>query len=214
MEIRLAYGNAGITIDVPEWVRMDRFGLTSSDQSVTRDTLTREFTAGGGQRLIDCAAPLIVVNDGYRHTPTAEVLACIDACDRSVLDRADFLVATGTHPAPTDNHLATIFGDLLARVRDRVTWHDARDVAAMEVVGSDSFGEAVYLNRAISGHDLVYVIGSVEPHYFAGFTGGRKSLFPGLTDLATIERNHNLANSLRAAPLKLQGNPVAEHLQS
>ena len=75
-------------------------------------------------------------------------------------------------------------------------------------------GGEVYVNRLIIEADRIFIIGSVEPHYFAGFTGGCKSLFPGLTDLATIERNHNLANSLQAAPMKIEGNPVAEHLWS
>jgi nickel-dependent lactate racemase len=70
------------------------------------------------------------------------------------------------------------------------------------------------VNRRVLEHDPIIVIGSVEPHYFAGYTGGRKSIFPGLTDLATIERNHNLANSMDVAPMKLAGNPVEEHLQS
>jgi nickel-dependent lactate racemase len=80
------------------------------------------------------------------------------------------------------------------------------------MLGTDSFQGEVWLNRQIKESQATIIIGSVEPHYFAGFTGGRKSIFPGLTDLATIERNHNLANSLDAAPLKLEGNPVAEHL--
>lgn len=72
----------------------------------------------------------------------------------------------------------------------------------------------MWLNRKVLEAPAVIVIGSVEPHYFAGFTGGRKSLFPGLTDFETIERNHNLAVSLACRPLRLEGNPVAEHLDN
>jgi nickel-dependent lactate racemase len=81
-------------------------------------------------------------------------------------------------------------------------------------LGKDRFGEEVRVNRAVLEHAHVLVIGSVEPHYFAGYTGGRKAIFPGLADFETIARNHNLANSLEAAPLRLRGNPVAEHLDS
>jgi nickel-dependent lactate racemase len=124
------------------------------------------------------------------------------------------VIATGIHGSPTDNHLIEIFGPLLDRVRSRVAWHDARDILSMRAVGNDSFGETVYLNDAVFQADTVLAIGSVEPHYFAGYTGGRKSLFPGLCDFATTERNHNLANSLDAQPMRLDGNPVAEHLAS
>jgi nickel-dependent lactate racemase len=82
----------------------------------------------------------------------------------------------------------------------------------MTLVGRDRFNCEVFLNSAVLRAGQVIAIGSVEPHYFAGYTGGRKSIFPGLTDLATVERNHNLANSLEAAPLKLAENPMAEHL--
>ena len=77
---------------------------------------------------------------------------------------------------------------------------------------TDSQGQDFYLNKKIFEYDAVFIINSVEPHYFAGFTGGRKSLVPGLADFETIERNHNLANSLACMPLKLKGNPMAEHL--
>jgi nickel-dependent lactate racemase len=82
----------------------------------------------------------------------------------------------------------------------------------MVVVGTDHFGKEARINRLAVDSKAILVISSVEPHYFAGYTGGRKSFFPGLADLATVERNHNLANSLDAAPLRLAGNPVAEHL--
>ena len=84
----------------------------------------------------------------------------------------------------------------------------------MESIGEDQFGEEVFINSMLDQAESLCVISSVEPHYFAGFTGGRKSFFPGLTDLATIERNHNLANSLEAQPMRIAGNPVAEHMEN
>ncbi|MBD3257756.1 DUF2088 domain-containing protein [candidate division GN15 bacterium] len=214
MEIRLAYGKEGLTLDVPDHIEIDRFGLTAVDQPVTFDHFSKLVRQAGIDRLFDAEAPLVIVNDGYRNTPTARMQEWLDAIDNTFLDRASFLIATGTHAAPTDEHLEAIFGRLLQRVRPRVTYHDCRDLESMRPVGTDSFGQDAYLNARYLDADPVLVINSVEPHYFAGFTGGRKSLFPGLTDLATVERNHNLANSLEAQPLRLDGNPVAEHLDS
>jgi nickel-dependent lactate racemase len=58
----------------------------------------------------------------------------------------------------------------------------------------------------------VVVIGSVEPHYFAGYTGGRKSFLPGVASYKTIEMNHKLALSDNAKSLALEGNPVHEDM--
>jgi nickel-dependent lactate racemase len=58
----------------------------------------------------------------------------------------------------------------------------------------------------------VLVIGSIEPHYFAGYTGGRKSFLPGIASYRTIEMNHKLALDSRARSLHLKGNPVNEDM--
>lgn len=158
-------------------------------------------------------ASLVVVNDGYRNTPTPLILQWLDRLDPEFLDRASFLIATGTHDAPTEEHYHRIFGPFHDRVQRRTSYHDCQDRNSMVRFTDDPLGGAVLVNRAVLGDRPVLIIGSVEPHYFAGYTGGRKSIFPGLVDLATTERNHNLASSMSAAPLKLAGNPVAEHLQ-
>ncbi len=156
-------------------------------------------------------ADLIIVNDAYRPTPTALI---IDWLTRLAIlnEKTKFLVATGTHSAPDDKQLEKIFGVTGRKFRERIVVHDCRDYSQMEEVGLDS-QSPVYLNRHFMYAEKVVAISSVEPHYFAGFTGGRKSIFPGLCDYDSTVRNHNLAVSPEAAPMKLQGNPVENHLQ-
>jgi len=76
------------------------------------------------------------------------------------------------------------------------------------IIGETSYNNAVYLNSALDDFEKLVVINSVEPHYFAGFTGGRKSFIPGVAKYETIERNHRLALDESAQVLKLEGNPV------
>ena len=211
MEIRLAYGETGVTLDVPDTVKVDRYGLTTVNQPVTAEQFERRLKETGGMDYL-AGTPLVLVNDGFRATPTARVLSWIDGIDHAFLDRARFLIATGSHAEPVDSHLETIFGPHLSRVRGRLYFHSARDREAMRQIGMDEFDFPVWLNELALEAEKIIIIGSVEPHYFAGYTGGRKALFPGVCDLATIERNHNMANSLEAQPLRLKGNPVAEHL--
>lgn len=213
MTIELAYGGARIPVEIPEGVTVDRFSSDSDRRPVSFDEFTSLWDATAGARF-RTGSPLVVVNDGYRHTPTARLLEWIDRRDSTLLDRARFLIATGAHAAPSEEHLQTIFGKALDRVRSRVIVHLATDQSSLRPVGTDQFDQPAYIHRLVMEAESILVIGSVEPHYFAGYTGGRKSFFPGLCDLATIERNHNLASSLECRPLRLRGNPVAEHLDT
>lgn len=203
-----------MTIELPAHASVDEFAASMVEQPVDFAAFAREFKTSGAEQFLSASSLLFIVNDGYRHTPTSQVLDWLDQLSSDVLDRAHFLIATGSHKPPTEAHYRGIFGAQFERVWPRVHYHVAADLNTMVKVGVDSFGGDVYVNRLIQEFDRIAIIGSVEPHYFAGYTGGRKAIFPGVCDLATTERNHNLANSLDAMPLRLKGNPVAEHLQS
>jgi len=142
--------------------------------------------------------PVILVNDASRPTPAhlPDVLAELWALSGR---RAELVVATGTHR-----------GDL-ARERDRlgglpVALHDADDAAAHVELDGWAF------DRRVAAADLVVALGSVEPHYFAGWSGAHKTATVGVWDRATTERNHRLALEPGARPRALEGNPLHEDL--
>lgn len=153
---------------------------------------------------------LVIVNDGTRPTPTRFILDAIG----EDLDRADvsFLVATGSHRGPTEKEYSFIFGSWYERFRNRVYVHDGHAMDQMDYYGRTSRGTELYLNKLVSKAGKVLVIGSVEPHYFAGYTGGRKAFLPGVAAFCSIEQNHKLALSPSACTLALEGNPVHEDL--
>jgi lactate racemase len=213
-EITLAYGSKPLRLTLPSHVQVDEFKASRVTRPIQFEQFRAEFEQSNGRPLLQSDRLLFVVNDAYRHTPTPLVLDWLEQLVPGVTNGADFIVATGSHEPPTEPQLHSIFGHHLARIQQRVSWHVATAAGSMQSIGRDALRQEVFLNRAALDHDAVVVVGSVEPHYFAGFTGGRKSIFPGLIDLATIERNHNLANSLEAMPLRLKGNPVHEHLKS
>ncbi|MDF1545769.1 MAG: lactate racemase domain-containing protein [bacterium] len=213
MSVRLAYGDTLIDLSVPQQVRVQEFSPKAADHPLSFEEFKDLFMRCDGVDKLSAPTLLFVVNDGHRSTPTIAILEWIDQIDTAVLDSAEFLIATGTHSHPTPAHFNSIFGQLYERVKSRVHVHDARDYDSMVKVGEDPLGGDVWIDRRFVEAERVIVISSAEPHYFAGYSGGRKSFFPGLTDLATVERNHNLANSLDCAPLKLFGNPMSEHLE-
>ncbi|MBF0549013.1 MAG: nickel-dependent lactate racemase [Deltaproteobacteria bacterium] len=154
---------------------------------------------------------LVVINDATRPTPTAEVLTALRRA--FPLAGFDLLVATGTHGPPTEEEYQKLLGPLYPVLRNRVQAHQSRDDTTMGKIGQTSAGTPVSINRRFLNARRVLIIGSVEPHYFAGFTGGFKGIVPGLASFETIRLNHELAMSLDAAPTKLTGNPVYADIQ-
>lgn len=151
---------------------------------------------------------LFIVNDGTRPTPTALILELLSK--RMDLKKARYIVATGAHRAPNEEEFNFIFGDLYEELKERIIIHDARKEEEMVHIGTTSNGTEMWVNENAYNAGCLIPIGSVEPHYFGGFTGGRKSFLPGVAGYKTIEQNHKMALKPGAKALKLKGNPVHE----
>ncbi|MGB5106769.1 MAG: lactate racemase domain-containing protein [Candidatus Zixiibacteriota bacterium] len=152
---------------------------------------------------------LIVVNDCFRPTPTAQILRPIEKF--IPFESTKVLVATGLHPAKTSVNLENQFGALAGRIEPILHLHDAGDESNLSDFGK---GEShVRLNKLFDWCDSILIIGSVEPHYFAGFTGGRKIILPGCSSFADVEQNHAFAIDEHSQPLKRTGNPVYDDIQ-
>jgi nickel-dependent lactate racemase len=179
-------------------------------RQVLRQALARPLGAESLEDFIALRRNLMVlVNDSTRPTPTSLVLEEI----APHLDREgiSFLVATGIHRAPTEEELRHIFGRFLDKFRGRIFVHDARRDEMLHL-GTSRNGTEMIVNRRVAEADGLLIVSSVEPHYFAGYTGGRKSLLPGVAAYKTIEQNHRLALRAEAQALRLQGNPVHEDM--
>jgi nickel-dependent lactate racemase len=213
MQIMINYGGNKLTLELPDDIAYDEYKYYSDGKCVNAETFRQRLAMAENNRFAVEEADLFVVNDAYRPTPTGIVLDWLEKAGK-INNQTKFLISTGCHQAPKQQQLQQIFGEVYESIKDRIFAHDARDVNSMVQIGKDEFGGEVLLNRHFLKAEKVVIIGSVEPHYFAGFTGGRKSIFPGLCDYRTIVRNHELATSLKAAPMKLDGNPVDEHFRS
>jgi nickel-dependent lactate racemase len=100
------------------------------------------------------------------------------------------LVATGFHRIMTEDELRARFTDAIVDTQT-VLVHDARDAASMEYFGVMPSGGELWLNREALLADLVISEGFIEPHFFAGYSGGRKSVLPGIASEKTVFFNHN-----------------------
>ena len=152
---------------------------------------------------------VFIVNDGTRPTPTAKVLDALSK--RMDLRKARYLIATGTHRDMTEEEYNNVFGSHYQELKDRIVVHDAKKSECV-YLGDAKSGTPMEVNKVAVDADRMVIITSVEPHYFAGYTGGRKSFLPGVASFRTVEANHKLAMSKAAQSLALEGNPVHEDM--
>lgn len=148
---------------------------------------------------------IIIVNDNTRSTPTSKVLDYVYPVLRN--RKIKFIVACGSHPSPGEEGLQFIFGKHLNEIRDKIHIHDAKRDQFISL-GKDGYGNALEVSKIVNEAPSIITISSVEPHYFAGFMGGRKSFLPGVSSYQTIESNHSLSLSPLATTLNLENNPV------
>ena len=152
--------------------------------------------------------PLVIVNDSQRHTPTPHVLDLFPTLD------LNYIVATGTHRAPDREGLKYIFGKHLDRIKpDNIYIHDSQAYAEHTDYGTSTRGTDILIDDRVAEAEDIIIIGSIEPHYFAGYTGGRKGILPGVSAYSTVEHNHSFALDPNAMVLKLNGNPVHEDME-
>ncbi len=119
------------------------------------------------------------------------------------------LIATGCHRGTSREELVNKFGEEIV-ARERIVVHDCDDIANMVLVDTLPSGGRLLANRIAAEADLLVSEGFIEPHFFAGFSGGRKSVLPGVCARETVMYNHN-AGFIRD-PLSrtgvLDGNPI------
>jgi len=213
MLLKLPYGEGGtLKADIPDH---NLAGIVGPHEvHAAPDEIERALTKPVGGRSLESFLEggkdiVVIINDGTRPTPTAKVL---DALGKHMdLARARYLIATGAHRSPTDNEMRFIFGDHLEDLKDRVVVHDAR-LSPCVHLGVSKNGTDMDVNAIAVNADRLLIITSVEPHYFAGYTGGRKSFLPGVAAFHTIEQNHQLAMKKEAQTMALDGNPVHEDM--
>jgi nickel-dependent lactate racemase len=119
------------------------------------------------------------------------------------------LVATGCHRATTPEECTALYGRDIAEA-ERIVVHDCGDDASLVDIGTLPSGGRLVLNRLAVDCDLLAADGFIEPHFFAGFSGGRKSVLPGVAGRESVLYNHNA--EFIAHPLcrtgTLPGNPI------
>jgi lactate racemase len=199
MRVRLQYGVDGLDVDLPsDNVRIIEpqyvEGLADEAAAFT-EAVRRPYTEGGEARPLreriragDKVA--IVIPDITRPLPTDRLLRWIFAeLDHVPADRFVIINGTGSHRANSSAELARMVGaDVLGRYR--VVNHDARDPEGVTLAGRSEDGRPIHLARDYVEADRRIVLGFIEPHFMAGFSGGYKGVFPAIAAIDAIMHYH------------------------
>lgn len=198
--VRLEYGRTGLDVDLPDRTQVIepvRASPLADEQAALREALRRPRGSPGLRELARPGMRVVVVHsDMTRPMPNERVLPVLLAELEAVgvvAGDITLLNALGTHRAQTPAETEELLGPDIAR-RYRCVLHDAWDVDQLVPAGTGGRDDRpvpdLLINRAYVEADLRILTGFIEPHFFAGFSGGPKAVLPGIADIDSIMANH------------------------
>jgi len=220
IEVELAYGSSGLTVRLPDnaTVITPRHVTPAADPAAVLRAAIEHPVAGPPLRDVVRRGQRVAISvcDVTRPQPRALMLEAIMEAIDGVIRPEDVvvLIATGTHRGSTTAERREMLGDEVLRLW-RVLDHDARDDGSLVDLGM--VGDVpVFLAREWVDADVRITTGFVEPHFFAGFSGGPKMVAPGLAGLATTLELHNARRigDPRATWGVIEGNPVHDAVRA
>ena len=223
MELKLAYGREGLPVTLPDdaevTVISPRYVEGLADEGAAlRAALETPLGSAGLRHLIRPADTVAVVfSDITRPMPNDRVLPVLLAVlsEAGVADENIVLInGLGSHRAQSPEELDRMLGSEIVR-RFRIVQHDAWDHANLVAVARNRAGRMVRVNRAYAEASVRILTGFVEPHFFAGFSGGPKAVLPAIADIESILDNHGaqLLSHPRTTWAVTEGNPLWEEIR-
>ena len=220
MRVDLAYGQGSLTIEVPDnrtkVIEPTHLPALPDVRAALISALRNPIGTAPLRRLVGRKQTVAIsVCDITRPIPSATLLpVLLGEMSHVPKDQITILVANGTHRANTRSELEEMFG--LEIVHNyKVFNHDSFDQSALANIGKTSSGIPVHISRRFLDADIKITIGFVEPHFFAGFSGGPKMVAPGLAGFDTIMGLHSA--DLIAHPNSTwgitKGNPIHDEIR-
>ncbi len=220
-QIRLEYGTDGLTVDLPgsditvlnpqfvDGVPGEEAGFRAAVRRPIECRPLRDTVAASDQ-------VALVIPDITRPLPSARLLPWVfDELSHVPAGNFTIVNGTGSHRVNTPEELASMLGAEILK-RYRVVNHNAHDPASLELAGRTAGGRPVLMNRAYVRADRRIVLGFIEPHFMAGFSGGYKAVFPGVADIDSIMHYHraSVIGDPNSTWGQLEGNPTQEQIRA
>lgn len=215
MQVDLAYGRTGLTVTLPDENVdvVEPVDLPGADDPIDalRECLRQPI---GTRPLKEIAGAqdtvAIVFCDITRPAPNHLMLPAILA-ELAHIPRENFVLinATGMHRPNTEAELRGMLGDEIV-AGYRIVNHDSQDKSQLRYLGETSSGGPVWINSHYLDASVKILTGFIEPHFFAGFSGGAKLILPGIAGADSVMHNHNAAmiGHPKATWGHLEGNPI------
>ena len=217
VEYSLAYGKGKVFFTLPKSIKPivitpnEKAALPDPHKAASEAVENPMGTPPLAQMLREKAPKnvIVVVNDITRPTPYDVMLPpLLEAFrDAGIKDnQVTFLVATGIHDVHTEAQNRELYGDEIVD-RFNIISHDAFKPETHTFMGCFKSGYKFYVNTLVKEADFLITLGVVMPHYFAGYSGGRKSILPGLAGKETVEKNHGQVDADGRAHCLWRGHP-------
>ncbi len=194
--INLPYGDSCLTAAIPEYIKINiidpaRNSVREDVTSMIKKALQNPIGTLPLEQIVQPSLNIcIIVNDQTRPGPTAQMLdEILPALYNAGVtkDHITIIVATGSHRGPTESELDVIIG---TQHRDiKVVVHDCKQNNVY--IGTTKSGLPVWIDKIVAESDFVIATGLIAPHHSAGYSGGRKSILPGIAGLETLKQHHS-----------------------
>jgi nickel-dependent lactate racemase len=220
--VLLRYGREGLEIQVPENADVYQAAWKNAfmdEETAIRKVLMQPIGTPALRELLRPSMRVVIVHtDLTRATPNA--LLILPILSEILIagipsNQVTLINALGSHRKQTDNEMVALLGEKITAYY-RCIQHDAFDRQANLQVGKTATGQPVRINREFVEADFRILTGFIEPHFFAGYSGGPKLVLPGLADLETIQWNHRPESiaSEKATWCLTSGNPIWEEMHA
>lgn len=225
MEIKLPYSKSGMDINIPD-VNMIKvlqskahdFKTEFSESEIVENALDNPIGSKKLEELVKNKKNMVIItSDHTRPVPSRITLPIMLRRIRNSNPNIDIkiIISTGCHRPSTREELIYKMGEEIVD-NEKIIMHFATDDEAMVKVGILPSGGDLIVNKQIIETDLLIAEGFIEPHFFAGFSGGRKSVLPGVASAKTIMYNHcsEFIDSPYARTGNLKNNPIHNDMLS
>ncbi len=220
MNYHLAYGKEGHEFELPDKYKADLIepvwvqGITDQEGAVTSALKNPYKTDPLKDTVKQGDTVAVIFSDITRATPYNIILPpLLKELSHLPGKNIAFFCANGTHRLVTNDELINILGKDIV-MNYRIVQNESNNPSLHEYVGTTKSGNRIFLNREILGYDHIILTGFIEPHFFAGFSGGGKALVPGMAMDDTIRYNHSIAqlSHEKAGWGNTYGNPLWEEV--
>ncbi|MEK4300100.1 nickel-dependent lactate racemase [Oceanobacillus sp. FSL W8-0428] len=208
MKTDLLYGKNGISLDLPEdalLIEPTNLPKLENDKEAIRQALRNPIGSEPLKESVKSTDTVsIVISDITRPTPNHILVPLlIEELNHVPLENFVIINGTGTHRDQTKEEFVQMLGSWVVD-NIRIINNQCHDKNTLVNLGKSKFGCDVYLNKDYVESDFRIVTGFIEPHFFAGFSGGPKGIMPGIAGIETIMTFHNAR--MIGDPLSTWGN--------